>query len=212
MSISPSQSGKVGREPSKTPSSPTASATGSSTRLRLESHTRETSRGSEELARRPPRAHASSRTIREHIYPQPPTDPYWKQRFSEADAATYLNDLGNLCLTKDNSSYRNYSFDKKKGEPGQSTRCYANAGLRQESELGNTLSGLRKQSAAGMKSWRHGPSSAGNRLLSRGSRKSSRRANTDSRFGKYQRLRVSRTFASSRSCAPIEALSLPEGC
>jgi hypothetical protein len=46
-----------------------------------------------------------------------PTDAYWRQRFTEQDGAICLNDLGNLCLTKDNSSYYNYSFEKKKGAP-----------------------------------------------------------------------------------------------
>ena len=67
--------------------------------------------------------------------PQTPTDPYWKQRFSDSDATVYLNDLGNLCLTKDNDWYSNKSFDEKKGAPGQQTPCYADAGLRQEREL-----------------------------------------------------------------------------
>ena len=70
----------------------------------------------------------------EHIYPQTPSDPYWTERFSAKDWHS-MNDLGNLCLTYDNSSYRNKGFPAKKGVYGQDKPCYANSPLYQERDL-----------------------------------------------------------------------------
>ena len=72
----------------------------------------------------------------EHILPQTPTDEYWTARFDKAGAgAQLLHDLGNLCLTSDNSSYGNRPFPDKKGAPGIGTPCYADSNLFQEREL-----------------------------------------------------------------------------
>lgn len=46
-----------------------------------------------------------------------------------------INELGNLCLTYDNSSYRNKSFPEKKGTYGISTPRYENSPLYQEKDL-----------------------------------------------------------------------------
>lgn len=71
----------------------------------------------------------------EHILPQTPDEAYWQAKFSPEDIKTYLHDLGNLCLTYNNSSYKNFDFDRKKGVPGQENPCYANSSLYQEREL-----------------------------------------------------------------------------
>ena len=71
----------------------------------------------------------------EHVLPQTPTDEYWRARFSEADVAELLNDLGNLSLTGHNTSYGNRPFPEKKGDAGQHAPCYANSNLFLEREL-----------------------------------------------------------------------------
>ncbi len=71
----------------------------------------------------------------EHILPQTPTDSYWTERFDEALRRRYTHDLGNLCLTSDNSSYGNKPFPQKCGEPGSSQPCYANSNLFMERDL-----------------------------------------------------------------------------
>lgn len=73
------------------------------------------------------------RTI-EHILPQTADTKFWKERFSRAQRRHWTHDIGNLCLTEDNSSYGNRSFPEKKGQSGQG-RCYANSNLFQEREL-----------------------------------------------------------------------------
>lgn len=71
----------------------------------------------------------------EHILPQKITSRYWRERFNKKDHRRYLNDLGNLCLTYNNSSYSNKDFTEKKGKPNQSAPCYATSSLKQENEL-----------------------------------------------------------------------------
>lgn len=73
----------------------------------------------------------------EHILPQTPEDGqnYWLQRFTPEEIRLYVHDLGNLCLTYDNSSYRNHGFDIKKGQLGQEKPCYAKSRLFQERML-----------------------------------------------------------------------------
>jgi hypothetical protein len=76
----------------------------------------------------------SEKTI-EHILPQTPIDKYWKKRFNRVARARLTDDIGNLCLTVDNSVYGRKPFPVKKGSPGSSTPCYANANLMMEREL-----------------------------------------------------------------------------
>lgn len=75
-----------------------------------------------------------SETI-EHILPQTPDDTYWSQRFTDEQIRQYLHDLGNLCLTYDNSSYSNKAFPAKKGAAGAAKPCYATSKLFMEQEL-----------------------------------------------------------------------------
>jgi Protein of unknown function (DUF1524) len=73
------------------------------------------------------------RTI-EHILPQTADRNYWKERFNRAQRRRFTHDIGNLCLTEDNSAYGNQTFPDKKGQPGKG-RCYSNSNLYQEREL-----------------------------------------------------------------------------
>ena len=58
----------------------------------------------------------------EHILPQhPDAGGYWTQQFTPEQMAKYTHDIGNLCLTQDNSALGNKPFPEKKGVPGQQT-------------------------------------------------------------------------------------------
>ncbi|MDQ0968964.1 hypothetical protein QFZ20_004367 [Flavobacterium sp. W4I14] len=71
----------------------------------------------------------------EHILPQnPKNDSLWLQTWNPADIRKYQHDISNLVLTKDNSRYLNFEFNRKKGEAG-SGFCYANSDIRQEREI-----------------------------------------------------------------------------
>lgn len=70
----------------------------------------------------------------EHILPQSPVDPYWTDRWTAQQVGTHLHDIGNLCLTFDNSSYGNKPFPKKRGSPGAGAG-YANSNLFMERQL-----------------------------------------------------------------------------
>lgn len=50
----------------------------------------------------------------EHILPQTPRDGYWTSRFDEEERRVLTHDLGNLCLTYDNSAYSNKPFPSKR--------------------------------------------------------------------------------------------------
>ncbi len=71
----------------------------------------------------------------EHILPQTPDHPYWQERFSDEEIVALTHDIGNLCLTQDNSSMSNKAFPDKKGEAGSDKPGYANSLLVQEKEL-----------------------------------------------------------------------------
>ncbi len=71
----------------------------------------------------------------EHILPQTPDDAYWSERFTAEQTPQYLHDIGNLCLTYDNSSYSNKAFPAKKGAAGAAKPCYATSKLFMEQEL-----------------------------------------------------------------------------
>jgi hypothetical protein len=71
----------------------------------------------------------------EHILPQTPDEEsYWKTVWNPEDFKTCLHDIGNLVLTQNNSSYRNFEFLRKKGVPGQDP-SYSNSDIRQERKI-----------------------------------------------------------------------------
>lgn len=64
------------------------------------------------------------RKTTEHILPQhPEADSQWLKDFSGDQHRRLLNGIGNLVLTYDNSSYRNFEYAKKRGHEGATT-CY----------------------------------------------------------------------------------------
>jgi hypothetical protein len=70
----------------------------------------------------------------EHVLPQTPDRPYWRERWTPEQIKIYTHDIGNLSLTFDNSSYGNKSFPDKKGAPGVGL-SYANSSLFMEKRL-----------------------------------------------------------------------------
>lgn len=72
----------------------------------------------------------------EHILPQsPPARSHWKKVWSPKAIESCVHDIGNLVLTRDNSSYSNFDFERKKGQPGLSP-SYSHSDIRQERDLG----------------------------------------------------------------------------
>ena len=77
-----------------------------------------------------------SRDTIEHILPQYIGDqPYWQKRFNGDTHEEYKHDIGNLTLTKGNSSLGNKSFTEKKGTKDTKAYCYANSLLLVEREI-----------------------------------------------------------------------------
>ena len=71
----------------------------------------------------------------EHILPQNPADrAHWKKVWPIGERRRCTHDIGNLVLTHDNSSYSNFEFERKKGQPGISP-SYSNSDIRQERRL-----------------------------------------------------------------------------
>ena len=71
----------------------------------------------------------------EHILPQTPDDESeWKKKWSAQDIKVFLHDIGNLVLTENNSNYRNFEFERKKGQEGTGF-CYAHSDIRQERDI-----------------------------------------------------------------------------
>lgn len=71
----------------------------------------------------------------EHILPQTPSDGWLEKWPNKEERNRYIHDLGNLCLTTDNSSYGNKPFKQKRGEAGVPYRCYARGDLVMERDL-----------------------------------------------------------------------------
>ena len=79
-------------------------------------------------------ASISDSTI-EHILPQnPEKNSKWREAWSKEDIKSYLHDISNLVLTNDNSHYKNFEFEVKKGKPGGG-HCYANSDIREERKI-----------------------------------------------------------------------------
>jgi hypothetical protein len=71
----------------------------------------------------------------EHILPQnPDANSNWLKKWNEDERKKYLHDISNLVLTKDNSRYRNFEFERKKGLAG-SGYSYSNSDIRQERKI-----------------------------------------------------------------------------
>jgi hypothetical protein len=71
----------------------------------------------------------------EHILPQsPPAPSHWKDVWSPKEIEACVHDIANLVLTKDNSSYSNFEFARKRGQPGQGPG-YINSDIRQERDI-----------------------------------------------------------------------------
>lgn len=71
----------------------------------------------------------------EHILPQNPEDgSHWKEVWSEEEFKSCLHDIGNLVLTRDNSSYNRFEFIRKRGSPGIGP-SYSNSDIRQERKI-----------------------------------------------------------------------------
>lgn len=71
----------------------------------------------------------------EHIFPQNPKEnSLWVKVWSGESAKKYLHDISNLVLTKDNSHYLNFDFNRKKGSSGVG-HCYSNSDIRQERKI-----------------------------------------------------------------------------
>ncbi|KAK3606796.1 hypothetical protein CHS0354_018390 [Potamilus streckersoni] len=72
----------------------------------------------------------------EHILPQTLDEgSQWLTDWNnENDIKTYLHDIGNLVLTRDNTSLSNKEFNDKKGKPGEGTG-YSNSDIRQERRI-----------------------------------------------------------------------------
>ena len=71
----------------------------------------------------------------EHILPQSIENvPYWTDRFSDEDHRRFRHDIGNLTLSRFNSSLSNRPFPEKKGQPGEERR-YRSSPFFQESDL-----------------------------------------------------------------------------
>ncbi len=72
----------------------------------------------------------------EHILPQSISgQSYWEERFTGARHAQYAHDLGNLTLTRHNSTYLNKPFPEKKGSVNTEGHCYAKSPFFVEREL-----------------------------------------------------------------------------
>lgn len=68
----------------------------------------------------------------EHILPQnPETLSQWRLDWSNEDIEECLHDIGNIVLTKNNSNYYNFEYERKRGEVGISP-SYSDSDIRQE--------------------------------------------------------------------------------
>ncbi len=73
----------------------------------------------------------------EHVLPQNPHEgSNWNEIFSYEEQSKLKHNLGNLCLTQDNSYYLNHDYSRKKnGVDEQDQRCYKRASTHQEKQI-----------------------------------------------------------------------------
>lgn len=77
----------------------------------------------------------------EHILPQNPVaSSNWLNKWTDEDRKKYLHDISNLVLTKDNSRYSNFEFDRKsKGINDKGNKIYefyySNSDIKQERKI-----------------------------------------------------------------------------
>jgi len=71
----------------------------------------------------------------EHILPQnPDANSNWLSKWTNEERKKFIHDISNLVLTKDNSRYSNFEFERKKGIAG-SGFSYSNSDIRQERKI-----------------------------------------------------------------------------
>jgi len=71
----------------------------------------------------------------EHILPQnPDVNSNWISKWTDHERMKFIHDISNLVLTKDNSRYSNFEFERKKGIAG-SGYSYSNSDIRQERKI-----------------------------------------------------------------------------
>ncbi|RZK15319.1 MAG: HNH endonuclease, partial [Flavobacterium sp.] len=71
----------------------------------------------------------------EHILPQnPEVGSNWLTKWTSEERRKFTHDISNLVLTKDNSRYSNFEFERKKGVAG-SGFSYSNSDIRQERKI-----------------------------------------------------------------------------
>ncbi|MCE2682496.1 MAG: DUF262 domain-containing HNH endonuclease family protein [Cryomorphaceae bacterium] len=71
----------------------------------------------------------------EHILPQnPDANSNWISKWTAEERNKFTHDISNLVLTKDNSRYSNFEFERKKGVAG-SGYSYSNSDIRQERKI-----------------------------------------------------------------------------
>lgn len=71
----------------------------------------------------------------EHILPQnPDVNSNWTSKWADEERKKFIHDISNLVLTKDNSRYSNFEFERKKGSAGVGF-CYSNSDIRQERKI-----------------------------------------------------------------------------
>ena len=72
----------------------------------------------------------------EHILPVTISDrPYWQERFDSGNHEEYIHDIGNLTLTKGNSSLWNRPFPEKRGTQASAAYCYSRSLLLVERQI-----------------------------------------------------------------------------
>ena len=72
----------------------------------------------------------------EHILPQfIGGQPYWQDRFDADSHEQFVHDIGNLTLTKGNSSLSNKPYPEKKGDKNSRSYCYENSLLLVEGQI-----------------------------------------------------------------------------